>query len=217
MKRGENIFRGNSTLGTGGEFFKFKPMQPLFFTTQEEFRRWMEANYDKLDEQWVGYFKKHTGKPSMTWDESVDVALCFGWIDGLRKSIDSECYMIRFTPRRPRSIWSAKNIKRVGELKELGLMHEEGLKAFRKKDEKRANSYSFEWDKVELSKEYKEVIKANKKAWEFFKRLPPSVKKPSVWWVMSARQEKTRQRRLNVLIESSEKHERIPLLRYGKK
>lgn len=191
-------------------------MQPLFFETPEEFRHWLMHKHDKLDELWVGYFKKHTGRPSVTWDESVDVALCFGWIDGLRKSIDAECYMIRFTPRRPRSIWSAKNIKRVGELKELGLMHEAGLKAFAKKDEKRANRYSFEQDKVELTREYQEAIKANKKAWEFFKKLPPSVKKPSVWWVMSAKQEKTRQRRLDILIDSSEKQERIPPLRYGK-
>src|SRR5689334_2074009 len=119
-------------------------MDVLFFATPDDLRAWFEANHDKATEQWVGYYKKATGKPSITWEQSVDQALCFGWIDGIRKSIDSDSYKIRFTPRKPRSIWSTVNIKRVGELTELGLMQPEGLKAFAQLTKDSSGNYSYE-------------------------------------------------------------------------
>lgn len=105
-------------------------MKPKFFKSKEELRIWFSSNHEKLDESWIGYFKKSSNKPSITWDESVAVALCFGWIDGIRKSINEECYKIRFTPRRPNSNWSPKNIKTVNELIEKELMHPAGIRAF---------------------------------------------------------------------------------------
>src|SRR5919205_1152453 len=119
-------------------------MTPHFFKTPAAFRKWLAANHDKSKELWVGYYKKGSGKPSITWPESVDEALCFGWIDGIRKSIDDESYTIRFTPRRPRSIWSAVNVKRARELMETGRMHPAGLKAFEERVSERSGIYSYE-------------------------------------------------------------------------
>ena len=188
-------------------------MEPKFFPTPGDFRQWLTENHESEQELWVGYYKKATGKPSLTWPESVEQALCYGWIDGLRKSIDEEAYKIRFTPRRPNSIWSAINLKMVERLKKEGLMQPAGLAAYKRRSEKRSEVYSFEQGNVKLAPEYEQQLKANPKAWEFFQSLPPSVKKPSVWWVMSAKQESTRQRRLGILIECSATGQRIPQLR----
>ncbi len=193
-------------------------MEVKFFKTPADLRKWFEKNHDKLAEQWIGFYKKASGKPSITWPESVDQALCFGWIDGVRKSIDDESYKIRFTPRKAKSIWSSVNIKRAGELKELGLMHPKGLAAFDNRDEKLTYQYSFERVAVELDKAYEKKFKRNKKAWDFFQSQPPSYRKPAFWWIMSAKQEETRLRRLDALIKDSEAGQRVgPLRRPSKK
>ena len=193
-------------------------MTPKFFKTQKDLRKWFEKNYKKLDEQWIGYYKKNTGKESITWSESVDEALCFGWIDGLRKSIDDESYMIRFTPRKPNSNWSRVNINKVDRLTELGLMKPEGLEAFKKEKDYKSKTYAYEQDVVKLDKKYEDKIKANKKAWEFFTyKLAPSYKKVTKRWIMSAKREETRLSRLKILIDSSAKEELIPQLAKYKK
>ncbi|MCO6477627.1 MAG: YdeI/OmpD-associated family protein [Phaeodactylibacter sp.] len=191
-------------------------MEPKFFPSPSDFRAWLEEHHDKQEELWVGYYKKATKKPSITWPESVDEALCFGWIDGLRKSVDEESYKIRFTPRRPTSTWSAVNIRRFKELKKEGRIQPQGQAAYERRAEKRSERYSYEQGTLELPEHYAEKIRANRKAWDFFQALPPSVKKPSVWYVMSARREETRLRRLETLIQCSEEGERIPPLRRGK-
>ena len=192
-------------------------MEVKFFATPEAFRQWLEQHHKVLKEQWVGYYKVKSGIPSMTWSESVDEALCYGWIDGLRKSIDEKSYKIRFTPRKPKSNWSAVNIRKVAELKKLGKMTPAGLEAYKKLEEQKSKVYSFEQKNIRLDKAFEQQFKANEKAWQFFQTLPPSVKKPSVWWVMSAKREDTRIRRLNTLIQCSEEGLRIPLLRRTKK
>jgi uncharacterized protein YdeI (YjbR/CyaY-like superfamily) len=188
-----------------------------FFKIQTDFRKWLEKNHNKSNELWVGYYKKSSGKPSIDWPQSVDEAICFGWIDGLRKSIDGESYKIRFTPRKPGSIWSAVNLKRAEELIKLGLMQPAGLEAFNRKDEKKINSYSFERENVMLDKGYEKKFKENKKAWDFFQLMVPSYKRPATWWVMSAKQEETRIKRLNILIECSEAGEKIPQMKWADK
>ncbi len=192
-------------------------MKPKFFASQSEFWEWLKKNHKTVDELWVGYYKKATGKPSMTWSESVDQAICFGWIDGLRKSIDEESYKIRFTPRKPTSHWSAVNIKKVEKLTQLGLMMPAGIEAFKKRDEKRSKQASYEQKNVILSPQYEMKIKANQKAWTFFKMLAPSYKKATIHWVMSAKKEETRLRRLAILIHSSEEGQKVPPLRLNKK
>lgn len=184
----------------------------LFFETPDGFREWLAENHDRKEVQWIGYYKVATGKPSISWEESVREALCFGWIDGLRKSIDDESYKIRFTPRRPDSHWSDKNIHMVEELIAEGKMKESGLKKFKKRDAKNSKQASFEQKSVTLKKEYEDQISQNKKAWKFFEELAPGYTKRSIHWVMSAKREDTRQRRLKILIESCEKGEKIPLL-----
>ena len=192
---------------------KFKPM---FFATPEAFRQWLKKNHALATELWVGFHKKATGKPSITWPESVDQALCFGWIDGLRKSVDSESYVIRFTPRRPTSIWSAVNSKRAQELTRLGMMQPAGKKAFEGRDAKKSHLYSFERKRVTLGTAFGRQFRANQHAWEFFQSQPPWYRKTATWWVVSARQEVTRQRRLATLISDSEACRRIALMRREK-
>jgi uncharacterized protein YdeI (YjbR/CyaY-like superfamily) len=192
-------------------------MTPKFFKSPKEFRKWLEINHATAAELWVGYHKKHTGKPSLTWPESVDQALCFGWIDGLRKSIDEERYMIRFTPRKDASIWSAVNIKRVAELTKLGLMHSAGLAKFKKRDPQKAELYSFERKNATLPREFQKEFEANAKAWKFFQSMPPSYRTPATWWVMSAKKEETRARRLALLIADSQAGGRIAAMDIGKK
>lgn len=182
----------------------------IFFKTQEEFSIWLEQN-SATNELWVGYFKKNTGRASLTWSESVDAALCFGWIDGIRKTIDEQSYKIRFTPRKTNSVWSAVNVKKVKTLIKLGEMKPEGLELFNKRTNK--EGYSSEDRNVPLSKEYEKQIKANQPAWLFFNDLAPSYKRDSIWWVMNAKKEETRLRRLGILISSSEEGLKIPMLR----
>ena len=151
----------------------------------------------------VGFYKVGSGKTSMTWPQSVDEALCFGWIDGVRKSIDKESYQIRFTQRKPTSIWSAINIRKIEELKKQGLMRPAGLASFEKRTERKSRIYSYEKDEAELTKNFKKQFKTNKKAWDYFQSLAPSYRKVSTHWVMNAKQETTRLKRLNQLISES--------------
>ena len=191
-------------------------MRIQYFKNQSEFRKWLLSNQDKADELWVGYYKKATGIPSITWSESVDEALCYGWIDGLRKSLDEESYCIRFTPRKTGSNWSAVNIQRAKELIKLGRMEPAGIRAF--EDRKKASpSTADRRANIELSRPFENKLKSNKKAWEYFNALAPSFRKLSVGWVMSAKKEETRLRRLAVLIESSENGRLVPSLIVSKK
>lgn len=185
-----------------------------FFESPSQFRSWLEANHDREEVLWVGLYRVASGKPSMRWEEAVRVALCFGWIDGLRKSIDEESYKIRFTPRKSGSHWSKKNIEMAEELIENGQMRMPGRVAYEKRKPSQTANASYEQDSVELKKEYRNKLKSNEKAWQFFQDLAPGYTKTSVHWVMSAKQEKTRQRRLKVLIESCEEQKKIPPLRY---
>ena len=179
-------------------------MKPTFFKSPAELRRWFEKHHDKTQELWVGFYKKSSGKPSITWPESVDEALCFGWIDGVRKSMDDISYTIRFTPRKPRSTWSAVNIKRAQELADLGRMQPAGLKAFQERTEDRSRIYSYEQRQtVQLDDQHGKKLRANKKAWAFFQSQPPWYQQAAKWWVMSAKKDETQLKRLDTLIEDS--------------
>jgi len=181
-----------------------------FFKNQEEFSDWLEE-HTEVSELWVGYFRKNTGITSLTWSESVDVALCFGWIDGIRKTIDEQSYKIRFTPRKMTSVWSAVNVRKVKALVELGKMKPAGMHLFNNRSD--AQGYSSEQRNVQLAREYEEKIKLNQPAWLFFTNLAPSYKRDSIWWIMSAKKEETRLKRLGILIASSEAALKIPTLR----
>ena len=184
-------------------------MEPTFFSSQQDFRKWLEKNHKKETELLVGFYKVNSKKASMTWPESVDQALCFGWIDGVRRSIDDESYSIRFTPRRSTSIWSTINIRKMEELTNAGLMKEEGLKAFSLRTENKSNIYSHEKEPEVLNPEYEKQFMANKAAWEFFSKQAPSYRKVIIHWIMTAKQEKTQLSRLEKTINESENQKRI--------
>jgi uncharacterized protein YdeI (YjbR/CyaY-like superfamily) len=184
-------------------------MNPKFFESPASFRKWLTANHANLRELWVGFYKKSSGKPSITWPESVDEALCFGWIDGIRKTIDEESYMIRFSPRKPTSIWSAVNTKRAKELIKEARMRPAGLKAFEARKENRSGIYSYEQRNPELVEPYAGKLKRNKAAWNFFQSQPPGYRKTVNWWIVSAKKEETRLKRLEQLIEDSAAGRRI--------
>ncbi|WP_238177852.1 YdeI/OmpD-associated family protein [Paenibacillus contaminans] len=194
------------------------PVQPAFFAVPSDFHKWLEEQHDKSKELWVGYYKVGSGKPSITWPESVDEALCFGWIDGLRKGIDGDSYMIRFTPRKSGSIWSDVNTNRVAELTALGRMQPAGLQAFEKRKSERAGVYSHEQkEEAKLSERQEELFRANRKAWDFFQSQPASYRKTAIWLIVSAKREETKQKRLDELIAESEKGNRIKqLTRFSK-
>jgi len=180
-----------------------------FFEDAATFRAWLLENHDKEKALLVGFYKVGSGKASMTWSESVDQALCFGWIDGVRKSIDQERYCIRFTPRKPNSIWSAVNINKIEVLSQAGLMQEAGLKAFALRKEEKSKIYSHEKASVALAAVYEAQFKENEEAWTFFIKQAPSYRKVIIHWIMSAQQEKTRQTRLAKTIAASEKQQRV--------
>lgn len=184
-------------------------MNPVYFNDQHEFRKWLEKNHKSEPEIIVGYYKVGTGRPSLTWSQSVDQAICFGWIDGIRRSIDEERYCIRFTPRKPTSIWSKVNIKKVEELKKKGLMTEPGLQAYNSRKDSKSGIYSFEKDAARLDDDSERLFKSNQIAWDFFEKQAPSYRKTKIYWIMSARQEATRISRLNKLILACEKHIRF--------
>lgn len=178
-------------------------MNIKFFKTPDDFRQWLERHHADTLELWVGYYKKDSGKQSMTWPESVDQALCFGWIDGIRKSVDAISYTNRFTPRKTKSIWSAVNIKRVEELIAQGLMQPAGLKAFEARTEDRSGIYAYEQRSDKLAAPYEKRLRQNSAAWDFFQAQTPSYRKLASWWVVSAKREETRLKRLEKLIEDS--------------
>jgi len=184
-------------------------MNPKFFPTQFDFRRWLEENHDKETELIVGFYKVGSGKPSMTWSEAVDQALCFGWIDGVRRKVDAESYSNRFTPRRPQSNWSAVNIAKVEELTRQNLMKPAGLAAFAKREEKRSKIYAYENELKRFSDEFEKRFKARVQAWEFFEKQANWYKKQMINWVMTAKQEATREKRLEKLIIESENERRL--------
>jgi len=188
-------------------------MKPTFFAKQEDLRKWFEKNHQKKKELWLGYYKANSGKPSITWPQSVDEALCFGWIDGVRKSLGEKSYVIRFTTRNPNSIWSAINIKKAEELIKQGLMYPAGLEVFNQRNEKKSRVYSFEQKNIQLAPQFKKQFKQNKIAWKFFQSQPPSYQKPAIWWITSAKQDATKQKRLEILIKDSEAGQKIKRLR----
>src|SRR6476661_3205679 len=161
-------------------------MLTKFFKTPSAFRKWLEAHHASSKELWVGFYKKGSGKPSIDWPESVDEALCFGWIDGLRKSIDEESYKIRFTPRKVGSVWSAVNIRNVEKLVTENRMRPAGLKAFEARKEYRSGIYSYEQRSPELVEPYLGKLKRHKAAWKFFQTQPPGYRKMMNWWIVSA-------------------------------
>ena len=184
-------------------------MKPRFFKTPAAFRKWLAANHSRSKELWVGFYKKNSGKPSITWPESVDEALCFGWIDGIRKRVDEESYKIRFTPRRAGSIWSSVNIRNVEKLIKAKRMQPAGLKAYGLRKEYRSGIYSYEQRSPELVEPYAREFKRNKAAWKFFQAQPPSYRKMLNWYIVSAKQEETRLKRLEKLIEASVQGRRL--------
>jgi uncharacterized protein YdeI (YjbR/CyaY-like superfamily) len=179
-------------------------MDPIFFKSPQEFYAWLEEHHETEDEVIVGYWKKHTGNPSLTWSQAVDQALCFGWIDGRLNRIDDESHMQRFTPRRPRSNWSKINIEKVARLTEAGLMRPAGLRAFEARSEARSGVYSFEQrEQAKLTEDFERRLRANPEAWTYWEQSPPSYRKTATFWVMSAKREETRERRLGQLIEDA--------------
>ena len=184
-------------------------MQPKFFTSPEKFREWLERNHDSATELLIGFHKKSSGKKSVTYAEALDEALCFGWIDGVRKNLNETSYTIRFTPRKPTSIWSNVNVKHVERLQKEGRMHRAGIDAYERRSPERTGIYSFENRPRELSPEYEKIFRQNKAAWKFFQEQPPGYKRLMVFRTMSAKKEETRLRRLRQLIESSEKGVRM--------
>lgn len=186
---------------------------PKFFRNAAALRVWLEKNHDKQSELWLGLRKKGSASPSVTYKEAVDAALCFGWIDGISKSVAADSYKQRFTPRTKRSTWSAINIARIAELKELGLMHPAGLAAFEQRDPARTNQYSFEQGEIQLTAAETKLLKAGKGAWSFFESQPPGYRRQATWWVISAKKAETRERRLATLISDSAAGVRIKPLR----
>jgi uncharacterized protein YdeI (YjbR/CyaY-like superfamily) len=178
-------------------------MKPKFFVTQADFHHWLEKNHDKETELLVGFRKKNSGKPSITYPEALDEALSFGWIDGVRRSLADDSYTIRFSPRKPKSIWSNVNVNHVERLKKLGRMAAPGLRAYELRDPKRTGIYAFENVPRELAPAYEKKFRANKKAWQFWEQQPPGYRRTLSFYVMGAKQEETRLRRLQLLINSS--------------
>jgi uncharacterized protein YdeI (YjbR/CyaY-like superfamily) len=184
--------------------------EPIYFSSPDELWAWLEAHHEAESEVWVGYWKKATGKPSLTWSQAVDQALCFGWIDGVLRRVDDERHVQRFTPRKPTSNWSAINIAKVEQLRAERRMRPAGEAAFARRRDDGSAVYSYEQRKNPvLEPEQEERFKANAVAWENFMAMPPSYRKPALWWVISAKKPETRERRLATLIEDSAAGRRI--------
>ncbi|HEU0039319.1 MAG TPA: YdeI/OmpD-associated family protein [Verrucomicrobiae bacterium] len=184
-------------------------MKIKYFKSAIEFRQWLEVNHARARELWVGLFKKDSGKGGLTYAEAVDEALCFGWIDGLKKRVDDLSYTHRFTPRKPKSNWSRINIQHVERLKKAGRMTPPGLKAHAARAPERSGVYSFENAPRTLAAAQERQFKADKIAWQFFQRQPPGYRRTAIWWVVSAKKPETRARRLGQLIADSRKGRRL--------
>jgi uncharacterized protein YdeI (YjbR/CyaY-like superfamily) len=191
-------------------------VKPRFFASAAAFRAWLERHHATAGELLVGFYKRGTGRPSLTWPESVDEALCFGWIDGVRRRLDEERYTIRFTPRRRGSIWSVVNTKRVAVLMREGRMREAGRKAFEARDPEKTGAYSFEREHAAFTPALERQFRANTAAWRYFEAAPPWYRRVTTFYVMSAKQEATRERRLARLVDSSERGEKIELVKSGR-
>jgi uncharacterized protein YdeI (YjbR/CyaY-like superfamily) len=187
-------------------------MTPVFFKNQGVFRKWLEVNHKRETELSVGFYKKGSGKHNMSWSDSVDEALCFGWIDSTRRSIDEESYSIRFTPRKKTSIWSAVNITKVKTLTKSGMMMPAGVEAFKHRKEEKSKVYSFESDTKKLNPVLEKKFKVNKTARDFFLKQAPSYQKMIVHWIMSAKRNETRIARLDKLIKHSEEGKRVSFM-----
>lgn len=196
---------------------KKKQTKPRFFRSASELRQWLEKNHETANELQAGYYKKHSPKYNYSWPETVDEALCFGWIDGIRHRLDDDRYTIRFTPRRPKSVWSETNTKRFAELKKLKLVYSAGIAAFADRNVK-ASKQRVENKKIEeLAGEYEKLLRKNKKAWSYFQSQPPSVRKNVIQWIMRAKKPETRLRRINVLIEDYKNQQQPAVISLRKK
>jgi uncharacterized protein YdeI (YjbR/CyaY-like superfamily) len=192
--------------------------EPIYFSSPDELWAWLEEHHEAETEVWVGYWKKATGKPSLTWSQAVDQALCFGWIDGVLRRVDDERHVQRFTPRKPTSNWSAVNIAKVERLRAEGLMRPAGEAAFARRREARSGVYSYEQrHEAALDPEQEERFRANAAAWENFMAMPPSYRQMALWWVVSAKRPETRERRLATLIEDSAAGRRLAQMSIAKK
>lgn len=187
-------------------------MKPAFFKSAVDFREWLDQHHAAARELLVGLYRKESGRGGITYPEALDAALSFGWIDGVRKRIDVDAYTIRFTPRKPGSIWSAVNTARAQELIAQGLMKPSGLRVFRECDQRKMRQYSYEREQAKLSPELAAALRANPEASRFFAAQPPGYQRTATFWVMSAKREETRTRRLAHLIERSANESRIDLL-----
>ncbi len=187
-------------------------MKIVHFSSQEEFRKWLVENHSRADELFVGFYKKASGKKGTTYSEALDEALCFGWIDGVRRSINADSYVIRFTPRKSKSIWSLVNVRHVERLQGAGKMADPGLKAFAARDQHRTGIYAFEQKRPGLNAKYKKLFRASGRAWEFFAKQAPWYQRTAGYWVSSAKQEETRVRRLAKLVEVSANGRRLDQL-----
>ena len=192
-------------------------MKPVFFKSPTDFRDWLARHHADSGELLVGFYRKESGRGGIAYPEALDEALSFGWIDGVRKRLDAEAYTIRFTPRKPGSTWSAVNIARVGELTARGLMQPPGLRVFQERDERKTRQYSYEREQAELHPALDAALRANPKASAFFDAQPPGYRRITAFWVMSAKKEETRARRLAHLIERSASGARIDLLKPNRK
>lgn len=184
-------------------------MKATFFATPAAFRAWLKKHHQTADELVVGFYRKDSGKPTITWSEAVDEALCFGWIDGIRKKVNDEAYSNRFTPRRPRSNWSAINIAKIAQLTGEGRMHAAGIAAFEKRSEARSRIYTYEQQEAVFEPALLRKFKANKTAWRFFSAQPPYYRKLMTRMITSAKQEATRLRRLDKLMAACESGRRL--------
>jgi len=183
-------------------------MKPTFFRSAAEFRKWLERHHDTTSELWVGFYKKTSGKSGISYSDALDQALCFGWIDGLKKTVDEAAYTHRFSPRKPRSVWSNINIRRAEQLKRAGLLQPPGLAAFGRRDPARSGIYSFENPQKTLAPPLERRFKANRKAWKFFQAQPAGYRRLASFWIMGAKQDATRERRFDQLMQASEKGKR---------
>jgi uncharacterized protein YdeI (YjbR/CyaY-like superfamily) len=183
-------------------------MEPTYFKTPAEWRRWLKANHAKAAEHWIAFYKKGSGKTGITYQEALDGALCYGWIDGIRKSHDEDAFKIRFSPRKARSLWSAININRVGELEKEGRMMPRGREVFAaRKDQE---GYRIATAPKDFPEDLKEIFKKNKKAWEFHQAQPPGYRKMCAFWISFAKREETRMKRLKMIIDAAERGKRLP-------
>jgi uncharacterized protein YdeI (YjbR/CyaY-like superfamily) len=190
----------------------------IYFASPEEFRAWLEEHHERATEVWIGYWKKHTGKPSLTWSQAVDEALCFGWIDGVLRRVDDERHVQRFTPRKPASNWSAVNIAKVDRLRAEGRMHPAGEAAFALRREEKSGVYSYEQRHMAaFEPAHEQRFRANEAAWEYWSAAPPGYRKMATWWVVSAKRPETRERRLTTLIEDSAAGRRLAQMSIGTK